>query len=171
MTRTALFWSYHLESPSFRHRLRPVAEELERRGWRCELRELPRKEGNYLRRITARSDEISAADLMVMPYRDGASLRRGTLMAAMAHGRPLITTTPAARTPELVHGENVWLVPPGDAVALAAAMEALVAAPARRDKLGAAAAVTAEQFTWDKIAARTAAFLDALPAPRHPDVI
>lgn len=65
MTRTALFWTYDLETPSFRHRLRPVAEELERRGWRCDLRELPRKD-NYLRRITSRADEIGAADLMVL---------------------------------------------------------------------------------------------------------
>ncbi|MCA9970558.1 MAG: glycosyltransferase family 4 protein, partial [Anaerolineales bacterium] len=39
---------------------------------------------------------LHAADVMVMPYRDGVSLRRGTLMAALAHGRPLITTQPAA---------------------------------------------------------------------------
>lgn len=64
MPRTALFWSYHLESPSFRHRLAPVAAELERRGWRCELVEL--SGGRYLRRLTERAEELAAADLLVL---------------------------------------------------------------------------------------------------------
>jgi glycosyltransferase involved in cell wall biosynthesis len=50
---------------------------------------------------------LHAADLMVMPYKDGVSLRRGTLMAALAHGRPIITTEPAVSIPELCHGENI----------------------------------------------------------------
>ena len=62
------------------------------------------------------SAHLRAADMLVMPYRDGASLRRGTLMAALAHGRPLITTTPTAITPQLIAGENCCLVPVGDVI-------------------------------------------------------
>ncbi|MBK8934184.1 MAG: glycosyltransferase family 4 protein [Chloroflexi bacterium] len=105
---------------------------------------------------------LHAADLMVMPYRDGVSLRRGTLMAVLAHGRPLLTTTPAMPTPELVQGENVWLVAPDDAVALATAVRALMANPALRAQLGQGAAQVASLFTWDKIAAETAVFLAEL---------
>ena len=61
---SALFWSYDLAVPSFRHRLRPVAEELARRGWRCELAELPK--GRYLRRIAERREAVAAADLLVL---------------------------------------------------------------------------------------------------------
>src|SRR5690606_13857298 len=71
------------------------------------------------------SAHLQAADLLVMPYRDGASLRRGTLMAALAHGRPLITTTPTAPTPQLVSGENCCLVPVGDAKVLGTAVQTL----------------------------------------------
>ena len=61
---TVLFWAYDLEVPSFRHRLRPVAAELERRGWRCTLAELPK--GRYLRRIAERREVVGAADLLVL---------------------------------------------------------------------------------------------------------
>ena len=105
---------------------------------------------------------LHAADLMVMPYRDGVSLRRGTLMAVLAHGRPLLTTTPAMPTPELIHGENVWLVPPDDAAGLATAVHTLLANPALRAQLGQRAALVADLFTWDKIAAETAVFLAEL---------
>ena len=109
---------------------------------------------------------LQAADTLVMPYRDGASLRRGTLMAALAHGRPLVTTTPAAPTPELVHGRNVWLAPPGDAAALAAAIQTVARHPELRQRLGQAAAQTASLFTWEKIAADTAVFFQQLLAQR-----
>lgn len=105
---------------------------------------------------------LRAVDLMVMPYRDGASLRRGTLMAALAHGRALITTYPAVPTPELVHGENVWFVPVDDVPALVTAVQTLLASPALMAKLGSGAVQTADLFSWDKIAARTFEFFASL---------
>lgn len=104
------------------------------------------------------STYLHACDLMVMPYRDGASLRRGTLMAVLAHGRGLITTTPATPTPELIHGENCWLVSPGRVDTLRDAIQSLATQPALRATLGAGAAHLADQFTWDKIARATADF-------------
>ncbi len=101
---------------------------------------------------------LHAADLMVMPYRDGVSLRRGTLMAALAHGRPLLTTEPRAAAPELRHRHNVYLVPPNDAGALAAAVQELFQDEPLRLQLGSGAKVVADLFTWDVIAARTAEF-------------
>lgn len=104
------------------------------------------------------SAHLYAADMMVMPYRDGVSLRRGTLMAALAHGRPLITTRPASPVPELRHGQNVWLVAPDDAAGLKEAIVKLAAEPELRRRLGEAAAQLAGSFTWDKIAVQTASF-------------
>ncbi len=106
------------------------------------------------------SAHLAAADLMVMPYRDGVSLRRGTLMAVLAHGRPLLTTAPvaAAPVPELRHGENVWLVPPDDATALAAAITVLAADPGQRAQLGRGAREVAGLFDWGRIAGLTADF-------------
>lgn len=105
---------------------------------------------------------LHAANVMVMPYRDGVSLRRGTLMAVLVHGRSLITTTPASPTPELVHGENVWLVPPDEPTALAAAVRIVLADESLQNRLGAGAVKVADLFTWDKIAAETAVFYQSL---------
>ena len=109
---------------------------------------------------------LHAADMLVMPYQDGASLRRGTLMAALAHGRPLITTFPSEPTPELVHGENVWLIPPGNTSSLSEAVEILAGDKDLRHRLGGGAAGTAGLFTWDQIAKSTAAFFAELPDPK-----
>ena len=50
-------------------------------------------------------------------------------------------------------GEEAVLVPPGDPDALAEAVAALAANPARRARLGGGAAALARQFTWEGIAA------------------
>ncbi|MCA9986031.1 MAG: glycosyltransferase family 4 protein [Anaerolineales bacterium] len=110
----------------------------------------------------ATSQHLAAVDLMVLPYKDGASLRRGTLMAALAHGRPTVTTEPAGPLPELSDSAAVHLVPPANALALGRAIEQLAAQPDQRLQLGRAAAQLAEQFRWDHIARQTATFFATL---------
>ncbi len=108
------------------------------------------------------STYLYAADLMVMPYRDGASLRRGTLMAALAHKRPLLTTTPSSPIPELTDGKNAHFVPASDANALADAIQKIASDDNCRRRLATGAAQTAALFTWDKIAQQTAVFFQSL---------
>lgn len=102
---------------------------------------------------------LHAADLMVMPYRDGVSLRRGTLMAALAHARPVISTHPAGPVPELIHGKNIWLVPAGQPALLTQAIQSLQQQPVLRQQLAGAAGRVAAHFSWDSIASQTAQFL------------
>lgn len=104
------------------------------------------------------STHLNAADLIVMPYRDGVSLRRGTLMAALAHGRPVISTQAKATVPALQHEETLWLVPPEDPIALGEAIQQLAANPVARANLGQAAATVAQQFSWGAIAEQTATY-------------
>lgn len=107
---------------------------------------------------------FEAADLCVLPYRDGVSLLHGTLHAALIHGVPIVTTRPRVRLPELSHGENVYLVAPGDARALAAAINQLAADKQLRRKLGAGAKILSERFRWDTIAAATLELYRAIGA-------
>lgn len=112
--------------------------------------------------------EVSAAfaalDLCVLPYADGISFHHGTLMAALAHSQPIVSTRPPIELPELVHGENVWLVPPADPHALGAAISSLSADPEARQRLARGAARLAGAFTWERIASRTADLFESLRA-------
>ncbi len=113
------------------------------------------------------STYLAAADVMVMPYRDGVSLRRGTLMAVLAHGRPLITTAPAEPAPEFRHGENMWLIAPDDVTGLVNGITALTGDEERRARLGQGALELARSFSWDAIAAQTAEFYAQVLAAYH----
>jgi glycosyltransferase involved in cell wall biosynthesis len=104
-------------------------------------------------------EEVSAhfltLDICVLPYRDGASFRRGSLMAALAHGRPIVTTTPAIDLPELRHRENVYLVPPAAPNALEEAVVTLRENRELCETLAAGACELARSFEWDSIARTT----------------
>jgi glycosyltransferase involved in cell wall biosynthesis len=45
------------------------------------------------------SANLLASDVCVLPYRDGGSYRRGSFMAALAHGLPIVTTRPPSIPP------------------------------------------------------------------------
>lgn len=67
------------------------------------------------------------------------------LIEAMAHGCPIVTTT-VGGIPELIgDGVNGLLCPPGDAVALAAAVRRMIDDPGLRERLGLAARHAYEQ--------------------------
>ena len=74
---------------------------------------------------------------------------------AMSCQRPVIGTR-VGGLPEVVRdGETGYLVPPGDAAALAERIGALLGDPAGRARMGSAGrAWTLEMFTWDRVIAR-----------------
>ncbi len=116
------------------------------------------------------SAHLSAADMAVLPYRDGASYRRGSFLAALTHGLPIVTTkgpgavalssmpnvAPDANLPGLTDGDNVLLVAPDDAVAVARAVIRLMSNPALRQRLSTRSRMLGQAFGWDHIAQRTA---------------
>jgi|YNPBryantNP2012_1023418.scaffolds.fasta_scaffold19622_2 glycosyltransferase involved in cell wall biosynthesis len=107
------------------------------------------------------SANLLAADCAVLPYREGASLRHGSLMAALAHGLPIVSTRPsddvreaAGLFPVLHNGKSALLVSPDDPTALAEAVTRVMSDSALRARLGRAAQDLAREFEWDTIAER-----------------
>ncbi len=105
---------------------------------------------------------LSLSDLCVLPFTDGATLRRGTLIAAAAHRKPIISTRSKDYIPpQLIDKENILLVPINDEHKLKEAIKLLCADSALRERLGAGAGLLAKEFSWDKIAeAHRALYLD-----------
>ncbi len=110
-------------------------------------------------------DEVSAnllvADCAVLPYREGASLRHGSLMAALAHGLPIVSTEVPAEVraqpglfPMLSDGGSALLVPPDDPMRLAAAVTRVMTEPDLRARLATAALALSRHFEWETIAQR-----------------
>ncbi|MFQ5949604.1 MAG: glycosyltransferase [Nitrospiria bacterium] len=58
------------------------------------------------------------------------------VLEAMACGRPVVATTVGAIASAVAHGYSGILVPPGDPVVLASALESLAIRPIRRERLG-----------------------------------
>lgn len=117
---------------------------------------------------------LQACDLIVLPYRDGASFRRSSLVAALALGCPVLTTHPQDPAevsleegrPALQDGENAALVPPDDGEALASAIAALLEAPEWRRRLGEEAGRLGRSFRWEEVGRRTHALYRSLVAGR-----
>ena len=75
-------------------------------------------------------------DVFVLPsFAEGTSK---SVIEAMAHGLPIITTS-VGGSPDLITSDAGILVPPGDSIALADAMERLAADPVLRKSMGLAA--------------------------------
>ncbi len=100
------------------------------------------------------SASLLSSDLCALPFRDGPSLRRGSLLAALAHGLPTVTTFPEHPEPLLVDGRELLMVERDNPIALADAIEYLWRDPAAAARLGAGARALALHFKWPDIAAR-----------------
>src|SRR5258708_29951681 len=97
------------------------------------------------------SAALSACDIIALPYKDGVSLRRGTLMAALTHGCAPITTQPQVELPELKDHVNLLLVPANSPQHLAAGVRGLAENPALRNPFKSNAPALSATFPRDPI--------------------
>lgn len=97
---------------------------------------------------------LAAVDLIAMPFRSGASLRSGTLLAALQSGTPVVTTDPRSgdTLAPFAPGESIWLVPVSETDFLHEAIQLLRLEPSLRERLSKAAVNASKQFTWPAIA-------------------
>ena len=108
-------------------------------------------------------EAFAACACLALPYRDGVSFRRGTLMAALVHGCAIVTTTPRVALPEVVHGQQMWLVPPDAPDQLADGIQQVLQDEDLRVGLQQGALALSARFGWRQIAAETAkVFVNAL---------
>lgn len=122
------------------------------------------------------SATLLACDVVALPFRDGASARRGTLMAALAHGLPIVSTLPSRSSPlagprafwlgtgpgavAVRDGESILMVPPDDADALASALVRLADDPPLRARLANGTRTAAARIAWPTLATETREIYD-----------
>jgi glycogen(starch) synthase len=95
-----------------------------------------------------------AADIFVHPtLYEGSSL---VTLEAMAHRRAVVATNAGGLPDKVRPGANGWLVPPGDAGALAAALSGALANAARLRAMGVESrAIVEREFSWAAAGAAT----------------
>jgi glycosyltransferase involved in cell wall biosynthesis len=107
---------------------------------------------------------LSLADLSVDPvYDDSVARARCPLkiVESLALGVPVITGDIGDRAEMLGYGTAGIVVPPGNAAALAAAIQELLLDPERRMAMAAAATAQASRYDWERLAARWATIYES----------
>lgn len=111
---------------------------------------------------------LTASDVVLLPFVDGVSTRRGTVMAALAHGRPIAGLT-GENTDSILAGnpDAIMLTPVGDPTAFARAVIDLASDPERRAALGEAGRRLYEsRFDWPVLARNVIGVLDSITRDR-----
>jgi glycosyltransferase involved in cell wall biosynthesis len=96
------------------------------------------------------SQYLLAADVAVLPYRDGASPRRGALLACAEHGLPIVSTQPASDAV----ADAVLAVAPDDAQALTEAVTRVAEDAGLAERLREGSRALAQRVSWAGIAER-----------------
>jgi glycosyltransferase involved in cell wall biosynthesis len=82
------------------------------------------------------ADHLAACDLLLQPYPDGATCRRSSLMAGLALGKPIVTTTGQLSEPFWPESRAAALAPADSPDGIIAEVERLLSDPPERDALG-----------------------------------
>ncbi len=108
------------------------------------------------------SRALHAADTAVFPFTRGATPQRGSLIAAVCHQLPTITTRGPVTPAGFAEQFGVRLATAGDEESLATCLLEVLATPAERERLRQAAATASLRFSWERIASEVSAFYAAV---------
>ena len=97
---------------------------------------------------------ISGADVGVLPFNEGVTLKSGTLLALFAHGLPVVATRPDPPEPDLVDGRLVRLVERRDVAGISSVLSELLADGPQRARLGEAGRIYTRNLSWSAVAER-----------------
>jgi glycosyltransferase involved in cell wall biosynthesis len=95
---------------------------------------------------------ILAADLVALPFREGANLRRSTLIMALSLGQAVLTTQPKSPIPFLKHKENIAFARPSQPADFAREMALLLRYEPSLKRLQRGAKALKQYFDWESIA-------------------
>jgi glycosyltransferase involved in cell wall biosynthesis len=110
------------------------------------------------------SEYLHASDVAVFPFVRGARCNNASLLAAVAHGLPVVATR-GVDTPEgFAEQYGVALVPAGNPAALAKCLRETLLSEEQKKSLRTRALQAARAFSWPSIACATAAFYSSLRA-------
>jgi phosphatidylinositol alpha-mannosyltransferase len=124
--------------------------------------------------VGAVSDEVlpryyQTADIVCYPATGSESMGI-VLLEAMAAGRPIVSSATQGAVHILRNGAEGLLVPPKDHTAFAMALVHLLADPTLRERMGAKGRVTAEDYSWGRVASKIEAYYDELLAAERPQL-
>ena len=108
------------------------------------------------------SECLHACDLAVLPFHSGTSTNRSSMLAALGHGLPTVTTRGPATPKEITDLFDLELVPPKDAVMLAAAIERVLIDASLRERLTKNAGLVRSRVTWDGVARQHVEFFERM---------
>jgi glycosyltransferase involved in cell wall biosynthesis len=97
---------------------------------------------------------LSGADMGVLPFNEGVTLKSGTLLTLFAHGLPVVATRSEPPEPDLTDGQLLRLVERRDAAELSATLSDLLKDPSMRARLGNAGLAYAGSLSWPATAER-----------------
>lgn len=99
---------------------------------------------------------LMAADAIVLPFNDGYSYRRGSLITALAHQVPVITThAPAGLSqdplPDIGDGRHALLIEPQNVAQLVSAIQRIQQEPELAFMISRQGRDLTDMFSWDRI--------------------
>ena len=95
---------------------------------------------------------IAETDVMILPFADGASLRRTSLQAAWAFSLPVITTSPTAQEPDIQNRVNCLLIQESTPLAWSEALKEVLQNYQLKEQLRFGSLRTSQHFSWEKLA-------------------
>ncbi|MCK4827082.1 glycosyltransferase, partial [bacterium] len=98
---------------------------------------------------------LSRSKVVILPFESGVSDSRGSLMAALAHHKPVVTTKPTIPISLFRNGENMIWPGNNDPIALADTVFRVLRDDQLRQKLESGAADLSKHFEWPDIAEKT----------------
>ncbi len=146
------------EAAWYRNNLRTLIEDLGLEGCVEMTGYLPEGDASRL---------LSGADLGVLPFNEGVTLKSGALLTLFAHGLPVVATRPDPPEPALADGGQLRLVDRRDAPGLAATLLGLLDDEPERARLGEAGRAYTRNLSWPTIAERHVEAYESVLAGRR----